>query len=276
MNVRRALLAVLPGVLLGLGLVGVGAAGPAGAVAPGGFTCAGDYSNLPGSAEAIPPGSYTSLTLPPGSVCYVAGDVVVNGPVTLRQASALGLVSGSLTVNGKVTVGAGASFGDFGGQPPITVYGPLFIDSNGLVYLLGPGSISGGVHASAPSGLTLFDLQIGGPVQILGGGGDSPSQDQLGNTQYQSVYLGGNVISGPVTENGFAGAGDEFGTGSFVGFNQSGPMTLTNNTGAPLLVQSNVINGPGTCSGNNPLPQDLGSSTVTGPIMGSQGGQCFS
>ena len=113
----------------------------------------------------------------------------------------------------------------------------------------------------------LFDLQIGGPVQILGGGGDNPVQDELGNTNYQSVYVGQNVISGPVTENGYAGAGDD-GNGSFVGFDHtSGPMTLINNTVASILVQSNVINGPATCSGNNPLPQDLGSSTVTGPLV---------
>jgi hypothetical protein len=262
-------------VVLGLGLAGVETAVPAGAVpVPGGFTCTGDFSNLPDSAEAVPTGTYRSLTMPPGSVCFVAGDVVVNGPVTLGQASALGLVGGSLTVNGKVTVGDGASFGDSVGQPPVTVNGPLFIDPNGLVFLLGAGSISGGVHAWAPSGLTLFDFQIGGPVQILGGGGDSLSQDELGNSNYQSVYLGQNVISGPVTENGFAGAGDEF--GSFVGFNQSGPMTLTNNTVGQMFVQSNVIDGPATCAGNNPLPQDLGSSSVTGPIMGSQGQQCFS
>jgi hypothetical protein len=245
--------------------------------AAGGFTCTGDFSNLPGSAEVVPTGTYASLTTPPGTACFVGGDVVVNGPVTLGQASGLGLVSGSLTVNGKVTVGDGASLGDAGGgQPPITVNGPLFIDPNGLVFVLGPGAISGGVHASAPSGVTLFDLQIGGPVQILGGGGDNPVQDELGNTNYQSVYLGQNVISGPVTENGYAGAGDD-GTGSFVGFDHTaGPMTLINNTVASVLVQSNVIDGPATCSGNNPPPQDLGSSTVTGPIKGSQGQQCFS
>jgi hypothetical protein len=277
MSARRALLAVLP-VVLGLGLAGVGAAAPAAAApAPGGFTCTGDFSNLPNSAEMVPAGTYTSLTMPPATACFVGGDVVVNGPVTLGQASGLGLLSGSLTVNGKVTVGDGASLGDTGGgQPPISVNGPLFIDPNGLVFLLGPGTISGGVHASAPSGVTLFDLRIGGPVQILGGGGDNPVQDELGNTNYQSVYVGQNVISGPVTENGYAGAGDD-GNGSFVGFDHtSGPMTLINNTVASILVQSNVINGPATCSGNNPLPQDLGSSTVTGPIKGSQGQQCFS
>ena len=277
MSARRVLLAVLPVVLLGLGVAGTGAAAPAGAVpAPSGFTCTGDFSNLPSSAEMVPAGTYTSLTTPPGTACFIAGDVVVNGSVTLGQAAGLGLASGSLTVNGKVTVGGGASFGDIGGQPPITVNGPLFIDPNGFVFLLGPGAISGGVHASAPSGLTLFDLQIGGPVQILGGGGDNPVQDELGNSHYQSVYLGQNVISGPVTENGYAGAGDD-GTGSFVGFDHTaGPMTLINNTVASILVQSNVVDGPATCSGNNPSPQDLGSSTVTGPIKGSQGQQCFS
>jgi hypothetical protein len=276
MSARRVLLAVLPAAL-GLGLAGVGAAGPgaAGAVATG-FTCTGDFSNIPSSAEIVPTGTYASLTTPPGTACIVGGDVVVNGPVTLGQASGLGLASGSLTVNGKVTVGDGASLGDVGVQPPVTVNGPLFIDPNGLVFLLGPGAISGGVHASAPSGLTLFDFQIGGPVQILGGGGDNPVQDELGNTNYQSVYLGQNEISGPVTENGYAGAGDD-GTGSFVGFDHTaGPMTLINNTAASILVQSNVINGPATCSSNNPPPQDLGSSTVAGPIKGSQGQQCFS
>jgi len=276
MKSRRVLFAVLPAVL-GLGLAGVGAAGPAGAIpVPGGFTCTGNFSNYPVNAEVIPAGTYSSLTLPPGSACGIAGQVVVNGPVTLGRASGLGLVSGgSLTVNGPVTVGHDAAFGPLGVLAPINVNGPLLIGPDGFVGL-DSGGVSGPVLASAPSGLELYSIHVGGSVQILGGGGQNPVEELLyPTTPYRFTDLEGDVIAGPVTEIGYTGTGSSYGYGGAFIANQTGPMTLIGNTVAPIAVEANVIHGPATCFGNNPPPQDFGSSTVTGPILGSQGHLCF-
>ena len=200
MHARRVLFTVLPAVL-GLGLAGVGAAAPAGAMpVPGGFTCTGNFSNYPNNAEVIPAGTYSSLTLPPGSACGIAGQVVVNGPVTLGRASGLGLVSGgSLRVNGPVTVGYDAAFGPLGVIAPINVNGPLFVGPNGFV-VLDSGGVSGPVLAAAPSGLELYSIHVGGSVQILGGGGQNPVEQEIGNPYYRFIDVEGDVIAGPVTD----------------------------------------------------------------------------
>ena len=212
--------------------------------------------------------------MPPGSLCTISGAVTVNHPVTLGAGAGLGLVGGSLIVNGTVTVGPGAAFGDFGGASPITVHGSVFVQNNGDLGMAG-GTISGSLLATAPSALELYYNQVSGMVFIAGGGGTNPVLNALGETHYQFVDLENNVISGPVTEIGYAGPGSQYGFGGAMGENQSGPMTLIHNSVAPIAVWSNVIHGPATCWGNTPVPENLGASTVSGPILGDQGAACF-
>jgi len=271
----RRLMVAASLLVLGFGVTGVAESVPAGAAVPagavsGGFTCTGTS----GSSQLIPAGVYASITMPPASSCFTVGAVTVTGPVTLQHASGLGVYSGSLTVDGSVNVGAEAAFGALANGIPITLNGALFVQSDGYAYL-STGSVNGPVLATAASGIYLSSLRVSGSVTVVGGGGDNPGEDALGNLDYRAVILQSDVISGPVTEIGYAGKGATNGFGSIVLGNQSGPMTFIGNTVAPIVLQSNVVHGPATCLGNNPLPVDGGSNSVAGPILGSQGTQCF-
>ena len=212
--------------------------------------------------------------MPQGSLCFISGPVTVNHPVTLGAGAGFGLVGGSLIVNGTVTVGPGAAFGDLNGVYPITVNGSVFIQSNGDMGMVG-GTIGGSVLATAPSALELYYNQVSGKVSIAGGGGTNPVLDAIGQTQYQFVDLENNMISGPLTETGYAGPGSQYGYAGVFFENHTGPMTLSNNSGALIGVGDNVINGPATCSGNTPTPELFDASTVSGPIKGDQGAACF-
>lgn len=270
MLVRRLMMLALYPLVLGFGLASAAMAAPAGAAPPNIFTCTGTVAN----SELIPAGIYSSLTMPPGASCFTVGNVTVTQPVTLGGASGLGVYSGSLTIDGSVRVGDEAAFGALSNGIPITVNGPLFVQRQGYAYL-STGSIRGPVLATAASGIYLSSLHIGGPLTVIGGGGDNPGEDALGNLDYQAVILQSDVISGPVSEIGYAGKGATNGFGSIILGNQSGPMTFIDNTMAPIVLQSNVVSGPATCLGNSPQPVNGGSNSVAGPILGSQGSQCF-
>jgi hypothetical protein len=270
-------------------VAGVQAAGVVQATAapPSGITCAGTVS--PFDPMAIPGGTYGSLSMPPGSLCLIEGAaVIVNHPVTLGSGSGLGVLAGSLTVNGPVTAGHGAAFGDFNSTAPITVNGPVSVDSNGALVIgsetpYGPllSSIAGPVRATDPSTVQIHNTAIGGPVILQGGGGANPVLDAAGLPfgppfGYNFNDLEDNVISGPVSETGYDGIW------SGVLRNVMGPLTFSNNSEAPAIdeydIGSNRINGPATCSGNDPAPnmgQSAGApSIVSGPTRGDQAATC--
>src|SRR5579863_8941440 len=80
--------------------VGMSGAMPAVAKPPppsNSYTCTGTF----GTPGTIAGGTYSSLVMPAGSVCEIAGgSVVVNSAVTLGAGSALAVAGGSLTING--------------------------------------------------------------------------------------------------------------------------------------------------------------------------------
>ena len=285
---RRVLFVVLSALMsLGLGgAVGVSAA----SAVPSRFTCTGTVT--PFAPELIPPGTYALLSMPAGSLCYVAdasvggGAVTVNHGLTLGEASLLPLTGGSLTVNGPLTVGDNAWFGDysapFGPSFPITVNGPLTVDSHGAAAVYA-GAIAGPVVARDASGLqidgtslTLPLLPISGPVSVIGGGGNNAVLDELGFFGQNYLDLELDNISGPLSITGYDGAV------VYLGGDHTGPMTFSDNTATPSPYWSPplffshymVINGPGTCADNTPNP--IGRfNTVNGPVRGDQGTACF-
>src|ERR1700730_7268894 len=161
-------------VMVVFGLVG---ARSAMAIAPPGFTCQGTVT----APVAIPGGTYTSLSMPAGSVCGVFAPVTVLSPVTLGAGSAVGVFSGSFTALGSLTVGTGAAFGDvppFIGAAPIVINGPVKVQDNGYfsVGVEAPGQpiisvIRGPVTANNASSVQIHNSLVAGPVNLQGGGG---------------------------------------------------------------------------------------------------------
>ena len=100
----RVLFVVLSA-LMSLGFGGVVGVSAASAV-PSRFTCTGTVT--PFAPELIPPGTYALLSMPAGSLCYVAdasvggGAVTVNHGLTLGEASLLPLTGGRVVLDGTV------------------------------------------------------------------------------------------------------------------------------------------------------------------------------
>ena len=281
----------------GLGLTAVASvvnAVPAAAATLSGITCPAPY---PGT---IPGGTYSSLTMPPGSQCLIEGTVVVNRGITLGTGSGLGVDTGSLTVNGPVTVGPDAVLAPVyallvspeATPAPITVNGPVTVQTNGWFSTFGP-TIAGPVRATDPSGVQIFDTDISGPVVINGGGGENLVMDALGlcygksaapsdcpapNYAYNQNFLAGNEIDGPVSVTNYDGKWQG------IIYNVMGPMTFSdNNQFVGSAIGFNVINGPATCSENfagsgleapNTGPDVSGPSVVNGPTRGDQASTC--
>jgi len=306
-SLQRVLLVLLPTVL-GLGLVGIVGAAPAGAVplAPT-FTCTGAISNATSpptlNQESVPTGTYSSLVMPPGSFCVVAaGAVTVQDGIMLGRGSALLVVEGyppgyttpyfgSLTVQGPVTVGPDAFLGfSWDGTTPFTVTpftlnGPVTVEPNGLLGLLAS-SVRGPVWALNPSAVYLYGSTVTGGVNILGGGGrNDPEEAFIGgfdlSPYYRFVDMEGNAISGPLSVIGYASPGTYDGFAMFLAGNTvTGPVTLIGNSVEPPGVYSigseaNTIHGPATCAWNSPTIVDFAPSAVSGPILGAQGHLCF-
>ncbi len=289
--------------VIGTGVVGVTAAGPAGAAPPLTFTCTGAISNVPltVSPEVVPPGTYGSFVMPPGSFCVIPGPVTVQKGITLGSGSALivvdgfvpggGPFSGALTVEGPVRVGPDADLNFLWDgttpltAPPLTVNGPVSVQSHGLFGMFGA-TISGPLTATDASGVQVSGSQIRGPLSVVGGGGTNDPSEAFAQVGffpgYNFVDLEQDTVSGPLSVLGYDGAA------AYVGGDHTGPMTFSDNTAAaspywppPLYITHfNVINGPATCADNSPTPNatnpsDGSTNTVSGPVRGDQGTACF-
>ncbi len=281
----RIMKALVTGGLCAGMLVGAGstlaAASPARAPSSG-YTCTGSSLTTPG---VITTGTYSSLSMPPGTFCVVAGTVTVTKPVTVGDGSALMMGNGSLTVSGPFGVGTGAVFADFTNALPVTIGGPVHVGTEG-VFVLGVespytptfASIAGPVTATGASSVQIHNTTIGGPVRLMGGGADNPIVQAFTHTSPFNNFndLEDDVIAGGVTETGYQGiwAGvlrDMIG----------GPFTFTDNAETvtdEYDIGSNLILGPATCANNTPAP-NMGTSRgspsiVEGPQRGDQAATC--
>ena len=273
--------ALCAGMLVGVGSA-VASASP-GRAAPSGYTCMGSSLKTPGFVTG---GTYASLTMPPGTFCFVVGTVTVTRPVTLGAGSALAVLAGSLNVAGPFTVGTGAVFDTLeGNTDPITINGPVRVGADG-VFVLGTetpysptfASIGGPVTATGASSVQIHNTVIGGPVKLMGGGADNPIvQAFTGTSPFNNFNdLEDNVITGGVTETGY----DGIWTGVLRDV-INGPFTFTNNVETftdEYDIGSNFIGGPATCANNTPIP-NMGTSRgspsiVEGPVRGNQAATC--
>jgi hypothetical protein len=243
--------------------------------APSSVTCEGTIS----APQDIPGGTYASFIMPPGSVCGIVGDVTVTSGVNIGAVAALVVASGSLHVEGPVRVGPGGSFGDYLSAAPISIGGALRVDHNATVAIglpapYGPllSFITGAVRATDPSSIQIHNTEVGGPVEIRGGGGPNPIFAAAGIPYpgYNINDLEDNVIQGPVSQTHYDGKS------SSILRNVMARLTFVKNSEASI--GSNLINGPARCSGNHPAPNlgpDPGApSIVHGPTRGDQAGTC--
>ncbi|HET9051998.1 MAG TPA: hypothetical protein VFO60_09855 [Candidatus Dormibacteraeota bacterium] len=264
------------------GAIGTTGTWHAGAAGPGGFTCGGSLA----SPEPIPGGTYSSLTMPAGSLCAVAGDVRVTSPVTVGTGAGLVVFGGSLRVDGAVAVGAQGVLASLSNDTPVTIAGAVGVGQN-AAFIVGtetPGgplvnSIGGPVTGAGASSVQIHNTAVGGPIRLTGGGGDNAIVDFFsGGFPGNFNDLEDDVIGGPVVVTGYQGV--------WMGIIRDvihGPMTFTGNTESNIDeydIGSDTIDGPATCSDNTPAP-NIGESpgapsTVSGPIRGNQAATCTS
>ena len=272
-------------IALAVATLGLLAGSTANAAPSSTYTCGGTPTNI----AAIPAGTYSALVMPAGSACAVYSGVVnVTAPVTLGSSSILGVLGGSLNVSGGLTVGPGAIFATPQNTTPVSIRGPVTVQSVG-VFLLGVetpggplfGSIGGPVNAVQASSVQIHNTTVSGPVTSTGGGADNALFDQLANQGFPQNFfdLEDNHIGGPVSVNGYGGE-----WAGVIRDAISGPFTFTNNV-QPLPqdewdIGSLVVYGPATCSNNSPVPNTGdspgGPSTVYGPTLGNQAATCTS
>lgn len=129
-----------------------------------------------------------------------------------------------------------------------------------------------GVHAGSVkvSGITcLQDADVKGPVTVQPGGSlhaaGSSIEGRVRSANAHSVILTGTRVRGPVAITGTTG---EL---TIEGAVIRGPLTLTDNKTAAgtTLVQSTHVDGTMTCTGNVPVPSDLGFlNEVAGRVFG--------
>jgi hypothetical protein len=269
-----AAVAVAAGSLATIGVAPVDAAHAAG------FTCTGTFSS-PGS---IPGGTYSTLTMPAGSLCGVAGAVTVNHPVAIGDGAGLAVFSGSLTIAGPVTIATQGVLASFDSSTPVHIGGPVSVGRDGAFIIgtetpFGPrvNSIAGPVTGTNESTVQIHNAVIGGPVRLTGGGGDNAIVDAFGGFGAFND-LEDNDIGGPVSMTGYHGI--------WAGVIRDvihGPFTFSNNVQAnpdEWDIGSDTIHGPATCNNNSPAPnvgQSAGGpSVVFGPIRGNQASTCTS
>jgi len=130
-----------------------------------------------------------------------------------------------------------------------TISGPVTVRS-GASLVMTDGRISGPVIATDSLLVTLSDATIDGPVTVIGATGQ--------------VTIDDSRISGPLLVSG--GSGGLRIDGATV----TGPVTVNRHTGGtPVVIAANTINGPLSCTGNDPAPvNEDRPNTVRGPATG--------
>ena len=186
-----------------------------------------------------------------------------------------------------MTVGTGAIFAAPQNSTPIVINGPVNVWDNG-VFVVGtetPGgplfsTIHGPVKATGASSVQIHNTWVTGGVTSVGGGADNALFDELAGAPFPQNFfdLEDNHISGPVSITGYLGE-----WAGVIRDTIDGPFTFSNNSELEIDeydIGSLVVNGPATCSNNNPAPNlgasPGGPSTVHGPIRGNQAATCVS
>ena len=145
--------------------------------------------------------------------------------------------------NGPLTVSTGLTCLD-----DATILGPVTVRPGASLIATG-GLVSGPISATRPASFELHGTSVIGPVSVTGATG--------------AVTLDEARVSGPVTLSGNRG-GVTVDTVTV-----TGPVSVTGNTGGDHVIAGSTINGPLSCSGNNPPPGNDGrSNTVRGPASG--------
>lgn len=232
----------LGGAMLALGVVGSGTA----LAAPSGpYECSGG---------PIPAGTYHGLFVTGPAPCFFAGDVTINGGLTVDPGAILNdhaFSKATVRVNGNVFVGEGAVLG-------LGAYGPPGISTDTRV--------NGSIVADHPLSLYLSGITVNGNVTSIGGVTPTafrnfPFKDNRVNGSltiqgWNGGWLGviRNHVNGNVTVSGNAsvlvetpiGCNAELGecTGSAAGVD-----------GDSTEVQTNVIHGSLMCYDNTPAAQ---------------------
>lgn len=255
---------------------------PVSAAGASGFTCNGTLA----SPGAVPAGTYSSLTLPAGSLCAIVGDVTVTRPVSVGTGAGLAVSAGSLTIRGPVSIAPQGVLASFANTTPVHIGGPVWVGQD-AAFIVGtetPGgprvnSISGPVTGSGESTVQIHNATVSGPVRLTGGGGQNAIVNATsGGFPGNFNDLEDNDIAGPVSVTGYHGV--------WAGVIRDlirGPLTFSNNVESPpdeFDLGSNTIYGPATCNDNGPAPNlghsPGGPSVVFGPTRGDQAATCTS
>jgi hypothetical protein len=241
----------------------------------------------------IPSGTYTSLTMPAGSICEIPGPqpVTVLSGVTLEDGS--GLATGvanqgaNLKIVGGLVLQPDSLFvaGIKSERKHVNILGPVTVMS-GAVFYLGtekPGkppfaTIQGGLVAQDPSAVVIQNTSIGGDVSVTGGGAVNAVIEALSHNAPFTNYTDfeDDQINGGISEVGYDGV-----WAGVIRSIMSGSLTFAFNSEAAIDeydIGSDIIAGSAYCSGNNPAPNigpSFGApSIVSGPTFGDQAATC--
>lgn len=278
-------------------IMGVTVAGLGGGVAsatvspsPPSFRCTGSLTK-PGT---VPSGTYSSLAMPPGSVCLIPGPapVTVLSAVTLQRGSGLvtGIakgVSANLKIVGRLTLAPDAAFAAAlnNEKNPVNILGRVTVKS-GAAFYLGTerphqppfATIQGAVVAQDPSAVVIQNTAIGGPASVTGGGASNKIVQTFSHNAPDNNYTDfeDDQIKGGVTEVGYGGV-----WAGVIRTIMKGSLVFAYNKQVKIDeydIGSNIISGSAYCQGNRPAPNkghSAGSpSIVHGPTFGNQAKTC--
>ena len=278
--------------IMGVAVVGLGGGVASATVSPSppSFTCKGSLTK-PGT---VPSGTYSSLVMPPGSICLIPGPapVTVLSAVRLQRGSGLATgiakgLSADLKIVGSLTLDRNAAFVAAlnNEKNPVNILGRLTVKSGALFYLgtevphAPPfASILGAVVAQEPSAVVIQNTTIGGPVSVSGGGAVNKIVEVLSHGAPQTNYTDfeDDQIKGGVTEVGYGGV-----FGGVIRTIMKGSLVFAFNKQVKIDeydIGSNIIFGSAYCQGNRPAPNkghSKGSpSIVHGPTFGNQAKTC--
>jgi hypothetical protein len=278
--------------IMGVAVVGLGGGVASATVSPSppSFTCKGSLT-APGT---VPSGTYSSLVMPPGSICLIPGPapVTVLSAVRLQRGSGLATgiakgLSADVKIVGSLTLDRNAAFVAAlnNEKNPVNILGRLTVKSGALFYLgtevphAPPfASILGAVVAQEPSAVVIQNTTIGGPASVTGGGAVNKIVEALSHNAPQTNYTDfeDDQIKGGITEVGYGGV-----WGGVIRTIMKGSMVFAFNSEVKIDeydIGSNIISGSAYCNGNNPAP-NMGKSPgapsiVHGRTFGNQAKTC--
>lgn len=184
---------------------------------------------------ALPPGTYRSVVVPPDAVCFLAA-AKVKGSVYVGERAVL--AADHNVIGGSIIAATDAGVftaNDWIGDDVRGVKGSIIVSTSSI--------IRGDVRARGAFDVRLFEGEVGGGVQIVGGGRIDPSLPSLGFAVLCDVI----VHRGDVVVTDWGGTGIEVGVSpeSGCGGNtlRRGGMSIERNTVGPggLSVRGNKV-----------------------------------